>query len=128
VIPKSQFLDPLSRQPSLSLKVTPLLHGVAMGKAVQFHREARAGAIKIKDVSSERMLTAKLESSETSGPQGAPDFLLLRGLVAAEATSIADGIHGAQSSAAGCEINPLSLTLSPLGGERELAAGLLQVQ
>jgi hypothetical protein len=64
-----------------------------MPKAVQLHRQASAGTIKIQDILSGRVLTAKLESGKASGPQGAPELFLLLRLVAAETSGVAGRIH-----------------------------------
>jgi hypothetical protein len=84
MIPKSQFLDVLLFQKCAARLVVLHLLRQAVLITIKFHIQPGGGAVKIQNINSRWMLSAKFESSEAVASQRAPELFFFVGLVAAK--------------------------------------------
>lgn len=123
VIPKTQFLDVVGGDVCLACAVVPPLFRQPVLETVHFQGQAGRWTIEVEVISSERVLAAELETGKAAGPQRTPQVPLFVGLFPAKTARVADGIHRRKDRRTGPSGKPLSLSLSPRGGEREFPHG-----
>ena len=99
MIPESQFLNSLGFQQLLPRLIALYLCGQPMLVTIQLNREPSERTIKIKVISSHRVLSAKLKSGEPPCPQRLPQLLFFIGLIPTETAGSGAGVHGKQNKA-----------------------------
>src|SRR5712675_830248 len=100
-IPKADHLDIVGRQKTFPSLVTFELFGCAVLETIQFNRQARERAIEVKIEHFERVLAAEFEARKTARAEGAPQFLLLFGLLPPQTPGVWDGVHDGKNISLG---------------------------
>ena len=119
VIPESQHLDTLFGEKFFPRLVALNAFRRAMLKTIQFHRQSRHWAIAIQKKAAHRMLSAELESGETTRLHRVPEFLLLDGLIPAKLTGTGGTVHAKRINSPECKPSASSPRPSPPFGMEE---------
>jgi hypothetical protein len=119
VIPKAQVLDVVGGEARCARAVAPPLLRQSVLETVQFHGQAGRRTVEVETVFSAWVLAAELETGKSARAQHAPKVPFFVGLFPAKTARVADGIHRRKDRRTGTSGKPLSLPLSPRGGEGE---------
>jgi hypothetical protein len=120
VVPETQFMNALAFEEFLSCEIMLPLQWQTMRETVQLNRQLRQRTIEVQTISTYRMLTAELESSEASSAECLPELPFLPRLSPTRMSGIESRIHKRYSNGIVKTLKPYQTSLVSGGGSISL--------
>ena len=120
MIPETNRFNPLLCQKLFTLCVTLAAFRQTVLKTIKLHCQLCVGTVKIQGVFTHRVLSPEFEPGKSTPAERLPQLVFLIRLIVAKLPGDLFEAHAGIMMIVKKKFKPLTLTLSPFGGEREI--------
>ena len=121
MIPESDRFYALLREKLFARFVTLDAFRQTVLNTIKLHCQFRVGTVKVQNATANGVLSAELETGKSASPERPPKLLLFIRLIVAKLPGDLFEAHAAMMMIVKNKFKPLTLSLSPFGGERGIS-------